>query len=65
MDMRKPRAKMSFKESRKALLAQMTSKAKGETQEMVIRFQNEDVPNFLKELNNFEKESRKARFVVK
>ncbi len=63
--MSKPRAKMSFDESRKALLTQMSSKAKGKAQEKVIHFINDDVPKFLKDLDDFEKQSRKSRLIVK
>lgn len=65
MVMSNPRAKMSFGQSRKALLTQMTSKAKGKTQEKVIHFLNDDVPIFLKNLDNFEKKSRETRIIVK
>lgn len=63
--MTKPRATMSFKESRKALLSQMTAKSKGKTQQKVIHFRNNDVPKFLKSLDIFEKQSRKSCLIVK
>jgi hypothetical protein len=63
--MAKPKATMSFKQSRKALLDKMTSKAKGKTEEKVIHFRNKDVPNFLHALDVFEKKSRKSVLIVK
>ena len=56
---------MSFKQSRKALLDKMTSKAKGKTEEKVIHFRNKDVPNFLHDLDVFEKKLRKSVLIVK
>ena len=63
--MSKPRATMTFEQSRRDLLAQMTSKAKGKTEEKIIQFRNNDVPKFLEALNEFEKKSRKSRIIVK
>ena len=63
--MSKPKATMSFKESRKVILDQMTSKAKGKVHDKVIRFGNEDVPQFLRNLDDFESKSRKTSVVVK
>ena len=63
--MSKHKATMSFKESRKVILDQMTSKAKGKVQDKVIRFGNEDVPQFLRNLDDFESKSRKTSVVVK
>ena len=40
--MSKPNPTMSFKESRKLILDQLTSKAKGKVQDKVIRFGNEE-----------------------
>jgi hypothetical protein len=59
-----PRVMMSFEKRRRVLLNRMTSRAKGQTVEKVIRFQNDDVPQFLRSLDRFEKESRKVRLVV-
>lgn len=65
MVMKKIKVKMSFEESRKAILAQMTSNAKGQTQEKTIHFRNNDVPEFLRNLDDFEKQSRKNSITVK
>jgi len=65
MVMKKIKVKMSFEESRKAILTQMSSNAKGKTQEKTIRFRNDDVPTFLKNLDDFEKQSRKNSITVK
>ncbi|MBT6052851.1 MAG: hypothetical protein HOG49_39120 [Candidatus Scalindua sp.] len=61
----KKKVTMSFEQSRKAILTQMTSNAKGKAQKKVIHFRNDDVPTFLKNLNDFEKQSRKNRINVK
>ena len=63
--MSKPHDNMTFKQSRKALLTQMTSIAKGKVVEKIIHFRNDDVPNFLRNLYKFEKQSRKIRIVIK
>ncbi len=63
--MSKPRANMTFEQSRKELLTQMISKSKGKVQEKVIHFRNDDVPKFLRDLDKFEKQSRKSRIVIK
>lgn len=65
MVMKKIKVKMSFEQSRKAILTQMTSNARGETQERTIPFLNDDVPNFLRNLDSFEKQSRKNSITVK
>lgn len=43
----------------------MISKSKGKAIEKVIHFRNDDVPKFLRDLDKFEKQSRKSRFIVK
>ncbi|MBS1258133.1 MAG: hypothetical protein MAG551_01186 [Candidatus Scalindua arabica] len=63
--MSKPRANMTFEQSRKELLKQMISKSKGKVQEKVIHFRNDDVPKFLQNLDKFEKQPRKSRIVIK
>jgi hypothetical protein len=63
--MTQPRAITSFEKSRKVLLTQMTAKAKGEVKEAVIGFRNDDVPKFLRQLNKFEKQSRKSSITIK
>lgn len=65
MVMKKIKVTMSFEQSRKAILTQMTSNAKGKAQEKIIRFRNDDVPTFLKNLDDFEKQSRKNSITVK
>ncbi len=60
-----PCANMTFEQSRKALLIQMTSNTKGKAIEKIIHFTNDDVPKFLIDLDNFEKQSRKSRIVIK
>lgn len=65
MVMKKFKVKMSFEQSRKAILTQMTSNARGKTQERTIPFLNDDVPNFLRNLDSFEKQSRKNSITVK
>ena len=63
--MSEPHDNMTFKQSRKALLTQMTSKAKGKAIEKIIHFRNDDVPKFLRDLDKFEKQSRKSHLIVK
>ena len=63
--MKKIKVTMSFEQSRKAILTQMTSNAKGKAQEKIIPFRNNDVPTFLKNLDDFEKQSRKNSITVK
>lgn len=65
MVMKKIKVTMSFEQSRKAILTQMTSNAKGKAQEKIIPFRNNDVPTFLKNLDDFEKQSRKNSITVK
>jgi hypothetical protein len=36
----------------------------GETEDRVIQFRNNDVPKFLKALNEFEKKSRNSRLII-
>lgn len=54
---------MSFQRSRQALLSRMSAKAN--TQAKVIHFRNNDVPQFLKNLDRFETQSRKKRLVAR
>lgn len=56
---------ISFKRNRKKLLKQMSRDADGQVIEKVIRFQNDDVPKFLKAFSKFQSESRKQRLMVK
>lgn len=56
---------MSFKKRRKALLQLMMAKQHGHAVVMVVRFRNQDVPNFLRRLSEFERASRKSRLIVR
>jgi hypothetical protein len=59
------RAGMSFEQCRQALLKDVTRKAGANAVEKVVKFQNNDVPSFLKKISEFEEESRKCRLVAK
>ncbi len=61
----KPRANVTFEQSRKKLLPQMISKSKDKALEKEIHFRNDDVPKFLQNLDKFEKQSCKSRLIVK
>ena len=56
---------MSFKKGRKALLVKMSAKSSKPAIKKVIPFRNDDVPNYLRELDKFEEESKKANLVVR
>ena len=56
--------RVSFDERRRATLDHMASISVGDSVEMTIRFKNNDVPEFLKRLDDFEKESEKTDFVL-
>jgi hypothetical protein len=56
---------MTFNQMRKALLREMTLKAKGEVYERICPFLNDDVPKFLKELDESEEKARKTRLIIK
>jgi hypothetical protein len=56
---------MNFNKMRKNLLKEMESKANGKIYERIIPFRNNDIPIFLKKMDEFEKRSRKNRLVVK
>jgi len=58
------KAKMSFEESRKALLKGLTAQAKGKIITKIIPFTNDDVPKFLRKLDKFEARSRKICLMV-
>lgn len=60
------KANMPFEERRKAMLDNMSARANsGSIEEKTIHFQNDDVPNFLKELDEFEKRSRETLLIAK
>jgi hypothetical protein len=62
--MSRPKATMSFEKGRKALLQRMSAKSASRVVR-TIRFRNQDVPKFLKNLDRFERASRKSRLVAK
>ena len=52
--------------NRNELCKQLSATAKSEDRiRRVIQFPNQDVPNFLRDLHEFEKRSRRSRLVVK
>ena len=55
---------MSFKKGQRELLVKMSAKAGKHAIKKVISFRNDDVPNYLRELNKFEAASRQAHLVV-
>ena len=63
--MSKPRDNTTFEKRRKEHLNKKISKSKGKIQEKVIHFRNGDVPKFLRDIDKFEKQSRKSRIVIK
>ena len=58
-----PRAKGS-EGQKKTLLRELCDTAGEETPRKVIRFPNEDVPQFLEQLSRFEQRSRKTRRMI-
>jgi len=59
------KAGVSFEQSRKALLVGLMARARGRATEKVIRFSNDDIPNFLHRLDKFEAMSRQTCVMVK
>jgi hypothetical protein len=57
-----PKVAMSFEKTKKSLVRRMTKKS-GKT--VVVEFKNDDVPTFLRNLDEFEKVSKKCRVMVK
>lgn len=55
----------SIKASRKILLDTMTAQSQGKCVTRAARFSNDDVPKYLTKLKEFERTSKKAKFVVK
>jgi hypothetical protein len=55
---------MSFEEGRKELLVKMSARSRKQAIKKVIPFRNNDVPNYLRELDRFEEKSRQANLVV-
>jgi len=58
-------AKISIENSRKELLARLKRNCRGDIVHKVIRFTNEDVPEYLKRLESIEEGSRNVRITVK
>jgi hypothetical protein len=55
---------MSFQQGQRELLVKMSAKAGKRAIKKVIPVRNDDVPNYLRELNKFEAASRQAHLVV-
>ncbi len=55
---------MSFEEGRKELLVKMSARSKKQAVRKRIPFPNDDVPNYLRELDKFEEQSRQANLTV-
>lgn len=62
--MTKQSGSMSFEESRKALLDDMTRLADGHGEDRIIRFPNDDVPVFLRCLDAFEARARRVKLMT-
>ena len=59
------KATETFEQSRKALLAIMSSRSRKRAIRKVIPFLNDDVPKYLCELDKFERQSRNANHLVR
>ncbi len=59
------KTKKTFEQNRQELLVRMTAKADGDAEQRVVTFQNDDVPEFLKSLEEFEVQSRKTSIRIK
>jgi len=59
------KAKISIENGRKELLAKLKKNCKGDIIQKVIRFTNEDVPEYLKRLESVEEGSRKTKITVR
>jgi hypothetical protein len=55
---------MSFEQGRKELLVRMSSRSRKQPIKKVIPFRNDDVPNYLRELDKFEEKSRQVDLAV-
>ena len=55
---------MSFERGRKGLVVGMSSRSRKLPVKKVIPFPNDDVPNYLRELDKFEERSRQTNLVV-
>ena len=58
------KALVSFEQSRKALLTRMAARSRKPVIRKVIPFLNDDVPKYLRMLDEFEQQSRRANLVV-
>ena len=58
------KAKKSIEASRKELQVTLSRRCGSKPVDIVIPFDNDDVPNFLQKLDKFEAASRKSRLVV-
>jgi len=58
-----PKVAMSFENTKKKLIRRMISKKSGKT--VIVEFKNDDVPTFLRNLDEFERISKKCRVMVK
>lgn len=54
----------TFEQRRKALLAAMLAHTRGPVIKKVLPFRNDDVPRYLRKLDEFERQSRNANHVV-
>lgn len=54
----------SFEQGRKELLVKMSARSRKQPIKKVISFRNDDVPNYLRELEKFEEQSRQSNLVV-
>ena len=59
------KGKISIENNRKELFAKLQKNCKGNIIQKVIRFTNEDVPEYLKRLESIEEGSRKTRIIVR
>lgn len=55
---------MSFEQGRKELLVKMSARSRQQPIKKVIPFRNDDVPNYLRELDKFEEKSRQTSLLV-
>lgn len=54
----------SSEQNRKALLRRMSAHSRGRIIRRLVPFRNDDVPRYLRKLDEFERQSRKANLVV-
>ena len=62
---RMPKAGSGRKNNRQELVIRAKSSTSGDTERRVVRFHNDDVPKFLKQLAEFQEESRKHPITLK